>query len=103
MGHVTGGGASGGLLLSNEQLGKLRRYRAIGKHRRTINAGPRARLSLGSRGLDRRQLALVGDLRGWLFGSNDELPLGFDAGGALILPVADEPAGREGQQEERDG
>ena len=89
--------------MSNEQLGKLSRHRAISEQRRTFNAGPCSGLSLLSRGIDACKLAFVCNLGSGLFGSDDKLTLGLDPGCALILPVADEPAGREGQQEERDG
>jgi hypothetical protein len=80
------------LSLSNEQLGKLRRHRAISKVGRTFNAFAGCDLSPLSCVRGCGELAFGVDLGCRLGGCNDELPLSFDAGCALVLPVTDEVA-----------
>lgn len=84
-------GVAGGFGLSHEHAGKVIRQRHVSKSGRSTNAGPRGCPSPLSGARDCGEPALVGDLLGGLLGSDDELPLGFDAGCALVLPIAGEP------------
>ena len=102
-GHAAGAGASGSLGLSNEQAGKIIRDRTVSESRRTLNALPRGGLSPLSGVHGCGEFALVGDLLGGLALSDGELPLGFNARGALIPPIADEVSRSECEQKNRDG
>lgn len=88
IGHFACGGASGGFGLSHEHACKLIRQRHVSEARRSANALPRGDLSPLSfvRCCDKSALGVDGG--GWLFERDDELPLGFESGCALVLPVA---------------
>ena len=88
IGHFACGGASGGFGLSHEHACKLIRQRHVSEARRSANALPSDCLSPLSfvRGCDESALGVDGV--GWLFERDDELPLSFDAGCALVLPIA---------------
>lgn len=90
IGHLVAGG-SGGLGLSHEHDGKAIRKQHISKIRRSVNACPCGCLSpiSGVRGCDKSALCVNGC--GWLFERDDELPLGFGARCAFILPIASKP------------
>ena len=85
-------GVAGGFGLSHEHACKVIRQKHVSKSGRSANAGPRGCLSPFSGARDCGKVAFVGDLLGGLLGSDDELTLSFDAGRALVLPIADEVA-----------
>lgn len=86
IGHFACG--SGGFGLSHEHDAKLIRQRHVSEARRSANALPCCDLSPLSfvRGCDKPALGVNGC--GWLFERDDELPLGFESGCALVLPIA---------------